>query len=98
MQVKLASCHGIWWQNRTAEYSEMTSAASATVVKMIDSLPESLQDRIVEHLQDYIADVRDEMKWNESFAGPQDKLVAAAKKAREDIARGLATPLDLDQL
>ena len=76
----------------------MTSAASATVVKMIDSLPESVQERVVEHLQDYIAEVRDEMAWNESFATSQDKLVAAAKKAREEIAQGLATPLDLDQL
>ena len=76
----------------------MTSAASATVVKMIDSLPEAVQERVVEHLQDYIADVHDEMEWNESFAKSQDKLIAAAKKAREDIAQGLATPLDLEQL
>jgi hypothetical protein len=76
----------------------MTSAASTTVVTMIDSLPEAVQERVVEHLQDYIADMRDEMKWNESFGKSQDKLVAAAKQAREDIARGLATPLDLDQL
>lgn len=76
----------------------MTSAASATVVQMIDSLPESLQDRVVEHLQDYIADVRDETEWNESFTKSQGNLVAAAKKAREEIARGLATPLDLEQL
>ena len=76
----------------------MTSAASATVVKMIDSLPEAVQERVVEHLQEYIADVRDETKWNESFAKSQDKLVAAAKTAREDIARGLATPLDPEQL
>jgi glycerate-2-kinase len=76
----------------------MTSAASETAVRMIDALPEAVQERVVEHLQDYIADVRDEMKWNESFARSQDKLVAAAKKAREDIARGLATPLDIDQL
>ena len=73
-------------------------AASETVVRMIDALPEAVQERVVEHLQDYIADVRDEMKWNESFARSQDKLVAAAKKAREDIGRGLATPLDIDQL
>jgi hypothetical protein len=76
----------------------MTSAATATVVQMIDSLPEAVQERVVEHLQDYIADVQDEMKWNESFAKSQDKLVAAAKRAREEIAQGLATPLDLDQL
>jgi len=78
--------------------TSMTSAASATVIKMMDSLPETLQEKVLEHLQDYIADVRDEARWNESFAKSQDNLVAAAKKAREEIARGLATPLDPDQL
>ena len=43
-------------------------------------------------------DVSDETKWNELFAKTQHKLVAAARKAREDIAQGLAKPLDLDQL
>jgi hypothetical protein len=76
----------------------MTSAASATVVKMIDSLPGAVQERVVEHLQDYIADVRDELEWSESFSGSQEKLVAAARKARAEIAQGLATPLDPDQL
>jgi hypothetical protein len=76
----------------------MTSAASATVIKMMDSLPEPLQERVLEHLQDYIADVQDESRWNESFTRSQDKLVVAAKKAREEIAKGLATPLDPEQL
>lgn len=44
------------------------------------------------------ADIRDEAKWSELFANSHNKLIAAAKKAREEIARGLATPLDLDQL
>jgi len=76
----------------------MASAATATVVKMIESLPESVQDRVVERLRDYIEDARDEMQWDESFARSQDKLAAAARKARADIARGLATPLNRGQL
>lgn len=76
----------------------MTLAASATVIKMVDSLPEAVQERVVEHMQEYIADLRDEMKWNESFAKSQDKLVAAAQKARAEIAHGLAAPLDPEQL
>jgi hypothetical protein len=90
--IEDASNRGSW------EEVTMTSAASTTVVKMIDALPEAVQERVVEHLQDYIADIRDEMKWGESFAKSQDKLAAAAKKAREEIAQGLATPLDPDQL
>jgi hypothetical protein len=32
----------------------MSSRAIATLVKIMESLPETLQDRVVEHLQDYI--------------------------------------------
>ena len=38
----------------------MSSTAVATVIKMIESLPEVAQDQIVEHLQEYIQDLRDE--------------------------------------
>ena len=30
---------------------------------MIESLPEEAQDRVVEHLREYIEDLRDEMRW-----------------------------------
>ena len=76
----------------------MASAATATVVKMIESLPESVQDRVVERLRDYIEDARDEMQWDESFARSQDKPAAAARKARAEISRGLAVPLNPDDL
>ena len=48
---------------------------------MMDSLPEDKQDKIVEHLREYIQDLQDEQKCNESFKKPQDKLIAAAKLA-----------------
>ena len=32
----------------------MSSSAIATLVKIMESLPETLQDRVVEHLQEYI--------------------------------------------
>jgi hypothetical protein len=76
----------------------MMSATAATLVKMIESLPEPIQDRVVERLRDYIEDARDEIQWDESFARSQDKLAAAARKARAEIARGLAAPLNLDDL
>ena len=60
----------------------MASAAAATILKIMESLPEPMQERVLEHLQEYIEDVRDEMQWNELFAGFQDKLIAAARKAR----------------
>ncbi len=74
----------------------MTSEAIATVVKMMESLPGSLQDRVAEHLREYIDDLQDEMQWAESFHRTQSALTAAAKRAKQDIAAGKAMPKGLD--
>jgi hypothetical protein len=74
------------------------TAATATVIRMIESLPEPVQDRVLEHLQDYIEDMRDEMQWNESFARTQDRLAAAARMARAEVSQGLAVSLEPNEL
>jgi hypothetical protein len=76
----------------------MLSTAVATVIKMIESLPEVAQDQVVEHLQEYIQDLRDESLWDVSFKKTQPQLMAAARRARQEIAGGQAKPLDLNQL
>ena len=38
----------------------MSSPAIITVIKMMESLPEDKQNKIVEHLRDYIQDLQDE--------------------------------------
>ena len=76
----------------------MASAIAATVAKMIESLPEPVQQRVLEHLQEYIEDIRDEIQWDVSFARTQDNLVLAARRARAGVARGLAAPIEPDQL
>lgn len=45
----------------------MSSRAVATVTKMMESLPEPVQDQVVEHLRDHIAYMQDEMKWDMTF-------------------------------
>jgi len=67
------------------------SATMMTMMKLLESLPEQLQDRVLEHLRDYIEDIRDEVKWNESFSRTQKKLVTTARQARKDIAEGKAS-------
>ncbi len=52
----------------------------------------------LEHMQQYIEDIRDELKWNESFGNSQSKLIAAARQAREEILQGKATPMDVEAL
>jgi hypothetical protein len=74
----------------------MSSRAIATLVKIMESLPETLQDRVVEHLREYLEDLRDEVQWNLSFQNTQQSLIVAAKRAKQEISEGKAQPLDID--
>ncbi|MEH1947415.1 MAG: hypothetical protein V7K77_10735 [Nostoc sp.] len=76
----------------------MSSTAITTVIKMMESLPIEVQDRIAEHLGEYIDDLQDEIRWNESFQRTQSKLIVAAKLAKQEIAEGQATAMNYDQL
>ena len=76
----------------------MSTASVATVTKMLESLPVPLQDRVVEHLQEYIEDLRDELRWNVQFRNSQSQLAATARNARKQIAEGLAEPMDISKL
>jgi hypothetical protein len=76
----------------------MSSPAITTIVKMVESLPVEIQDRVVEHLRDYLAEVAEEKRWDESFQRTRPNLVAAAQKAKAEIASGLSTPMDYEQL
>ncbi|MFO0214294.1 MAG: hypothetical protein ACK53E_26680 [Pseudanabaena sp.] len=64
----------------------------------MESLPVSLQERVTDHLREYINDLQDEIKWDNSFAKSQSKLVAAARIAKQEIAEGKAVVLDFNQL
>jgi len=72
----------------------MASAAVATVVKMIESLPEDAQDQVVEHLRDYLEEMRNDSKWENTFKKTQSQLIAAARRAKKEIADGHAKPLN----
>jgi hypothetical protein len=76
----------------------MPSTAIATVVQMMEPLPEPVQERVVEHLRTYLQEVEDELRWDALFHKSQPQLVAAARRARKEIAAWLATPLDFNQL
>jgi hypothetical protein len=65
---------------------------------MIESLPEDAQDQVVEHLRDYLENLRDEQRWNKTFKKTQTRLVAAARQARKEIVEGLAKPLNHSDL
>ena len=76
----------------------MSSPAITTIIKMVESLPDELQEQVVEHIRAYIAEIDEEKRWDESFKRTKRNLVAAAQKAKAEIAAGLSTPMDYEQL
>ena len=76
----------------------MASTAITTIVKMLEALPETTQNQVVEHLREYIAEMQDEIQWDISFQKTEQQLIAAAQRARQEIAAGHAAPMDYDQL
>ncbi|MBO1072811.1 MAG: hypothetical protein HEQ13_27190 [Dolichospermum sp. DEX189] len=76
----------------------MSSPAITTVIKMMKSLSEDVQDRVAEHLREYLEDLQDELKWDNSFKKTQQKLIASAQRAKKEIAEGLAKAMDYDKL
>lgn len=76
----------------------MDTLAATTMIKMLESVPDQLQEDVVEHMRDYIEDIRDEAKWKDSFARTKDKLIAAARQARQEITGGKGNPLDIEKL
>ncbi|MBD2329964.1 hypothetical protein [Alkalinema sp. FACHB-956] len=75
----------------------MSSPAITTIVKMVESLPDELQEQAVEHVRAFLAEIEEEKRWEDSFKRTKQNLVAAARKAKEEIAAGLSTPMDYEQ-
>lgn len=76
----------------------MPSPAITTIIKMVESLPDELQEQLVDYVRAYIAEIEEEKRWDQSFKQTKNNLVAAAQKAKEEIAAGLSTPMDYEQL
>jgi predicted RNA-binding protein with RPS1 domain len=76
----------------------MSSPAITTIIKMVESLPDELQEQVVEHVRAYIIEIEEEKRWDESFKQTKNNLVAAARKAKAEIVAGLSTPMDYEQL
>jgi hypothetical protein len=66
----------------------MSSNAITTIATMLKSLPDNLQERVVEQVRTYIADLSEEERWEASFQRTQSSLVAAARQAKREIAEG----------
>lgn len=76
----------------------MVTPALTTILKMVEELPEPLQNQIADHLREFIADIEDEERWDEAFARTQDKLAYATREVSKQIAEGKTEPMDFDKL
>ena len=76
----------------------MSSETIATVVKMLESLPESAQAEAAEYLRNHIAELQDEIRWDGLFKSTESKLVAMARQAKRQIAEGKAQSMNYDEL
>lgn len=75
-----------------------STAAIVTVTKMMESLPEAVQEQVVEHLREYLADLQDELEWDNLFEQTRPQLAAVARRAKQEIAQGRAEPMDYERL
>ena len=78
--------------------SSSSSPSITTIVKMLESLPGALQEKVVEQVREFIADLEDEEKWQASFEQMHEQLVASAQKAKQEIAEGKSSPMNYEQL
>ena len=69
-----------------------------TITKMIESLPKSMQERVLEEIKPIISEALDEAEWQIQFEGSQEKLVSVARKAKREIKTGKAEPMDYEKL
>lgn len=69
-----------------------------TIAKMVESLPEAAQDQVLDHLREYLEDLQDDLEWNNLFNKTQPQLAAAGRRAKKEMAAGLAEPMDFDRL
>lgn len=76
----------------------MTSETLATIEKMLEPLPDSAQEQIVEHLREYIAEMQSEWRWERLYKEKSTSLEKMAQLAKQQIVEGKARPLNTDEL
>jgi hypothetical protein len=94
----LAVCASIFIKNSQLEGENMSSASIITVAKMMEALPQKKQRQVEEHLRNYIQTMLDEEEWDTLTENTQPQLMAAARRAKKEIAEGKAEPMDLSRL
>ncbi|RKU28896.1 hypothetical protein C6499_09730 [Candidatus Poribacteria bacterium] len=71
-----------------------------TEIEMFKSQIDELQShiRMCEIQIEQLEELQDELRWDASFDRTQEQLMAAARRAKQEIAEGKSEPMDLDRL
>ena len=75
----------------------MISKLLSNVIQQAQSLPIAIQDEIAEQ---FLEDVENEIKWQETLSKPQESLVLEemARKVLENYQAGRTKVIDFDEL
>ena len=71
---------------------------SETITRMIESLPKSVQERVLEEIKPIISEALDEAEWQMEFEGSQENLVSIARKVKREVKAGRSEPMDYEKL
>ena len=74
------------------------NCVAETVTKMIESLPEHLQKKLLDEITPIISEALDEAKWEEQFQRGSSKLVELSEGVKDRISTGSIEPMDLSKL
>lgn len=71
--------------------------ANATAIKILEPLPLEVQNQAAEHIREYLHDLQHDARWDEVFNSTREGSVIDAQRARQEIAKGQAQPMDYNQ-
>ena len=74
------------------------NCVSETVTKMIESLPEHLQKKLLDEITPIIAEALDEAKWETQFQRSGSKLAERAEEVRDQMSKGGTEPMDFSKI
>ena len=74
------------------------NCVAETVTKMIASLPEHLQKKLLDEITPIISEALDEAKWEDQFQRGSSKLVELSEGVKDRISKGRTEPMDLSEL
>lgn len=74
------------------------NCVAETVTKMIVTLPEHLQKKLLDEITPIISEALDEAKWEAQFQQGSSKLAEITKEVKDQAYKGCSEPMDFSKL